>query len=138
MLTTIFWKKVWSWVKHYWYFPVIIALILLLFLIRSKAVDKLFELMLKQHESHKKEIDLLKEVSDDRKEETEKILEGHKEALQEIEKSHEIKIKELEAEKREEVAEVVEEFKGRPADLAREIAKILSAEYLKKKNKEEE
>ena len=40
--------------------------------------------------------------------------------------------------KKEEVAGVVEEFKDRPDDLAREIAKILSAEYLKKKNKEAE
>jgi|ETNvirnome_2_130_1030620.scaffolds.fasta_scaffold47571_2 flagellar biosynthesis/type III secretory pathway M-ring protein FliF/YscJ len=138
MFTAVFWKKAWTWIKHHWYFPVIIVLMALLFFARTKAADKLFDLMSRQRENYKKEIDLLKEVSDDRKEETEKILEGHKEALQEIEKSHEIKIKELEAEKREEVAEVVEEFKGRPADLAREIAKILSAEYLKKKNKEEE
>ena len=136
MFTAVFWKKAWSWIKHHWYFPVIIILIALLFLTRSKVADKLFDLMSRQRDSYKKEVDLLKEVSDDRKEKTEKILEEHKEALQEIEKSHEIKVKELEEKKQEEVAEVVEEFKDRPDDLAKEIAKILSAEYLKKKKEE--
>ena len=136
MLSALFWKKTWIWIKHHWYFPVIIILIALLFFTRSKVADKLFDLMSRQRDSYKKEVDLLKEVSDDRKEKTEKILEEHKEALQEIEKSHEIKVKELEEKKQEEVAEVVEEFKDRPDDLAKEIAKILSAEYLKKKKEE--
>ena len=138
MFTVVFWKKAWTWVKHHWYFPVIIVLILLLLFTRSKAADKLFDLMNRQRESYKKEIDLLNEVSDEKKEATNKVLESHKETLKEIEKDHAIKVEELEAAKKEEVAEVVEEFKDRPDDLAREIAKILSAEYLKKKNKEAE
>ena len=130
MLTLAFWKKAWVWLKHYWYFPIIVILIVLLYFTRSKVADKLFDLMSRQRDSYNKEVDLLKEVSDDRKEKTEKILEEHKEALQEIEKSHEVKVKELEEKKQAEVAEVVEEFKDRPDDLAKEIAKILNAEHL--------
>tara|TARA_R100001510_G_C7502604_1_gene105660 strand:- start:24 stop:416 length:393 start_codon:yes stop_codon:yes gene_type:complete len=130
MFNPAFWKKAWVWLKHYWYFPIIVILIVLLFFTRSKVADKLFDLMSRQRDSYNKEVDLLKEVSDDRKEKTEKILEEHKEALQEIEKSHEVKVKELEEKKQAEVAEVVEEFKDRPDDLAKEIAKILNAEHL--------
>ena len=130
MFNPAFWKKAWVWLKHYWYFPIIVILIVLLFFTRSKVADKLFDLMSRQRDSYNKEVDLLKEVSDDRKEKTEKILEEHKEALQEIEKSHEVKVKELEEKKQAEVAEVVEEFKDRPDDLAKEIAKILNAEHI--------
>jgi len=130
MFNPAFWKKAWVWLKHYWYFPIIVILIVLLFFTRSKVADKLFDLMSRQRDSYNKEVDLLKEVSDDRKEKTEKILEEHKETLQEIEKSHEVKVKELEEKKQAEVAEVVEEFKDRPDDLAKEIAKILNAEHL--------
>ena len=130
MFNPAFWKKAWVWLKHYWYFPIIVILIVLLFFTRSKVAGKLFDLMSRQRDSYKKEVDLLKEVSDDRKEKTEKILEEHKEALQEIEKSHEVKVKELEEKKQAEVAEVVEEFKDRPDDLAKEIAKILNAEHI--------
>ena len=135
---TIFLKKVWSWIKHYWYFPVIITLVLLLLFLRPSSVDKLFKLMSRQREMHKREVDLLNETAEQKKEKTKRLLESHKETLEEIERKHRVKIEELHAEKKQEVAEIVKKYENRPEALAEEIAKILSAEYLKKNKKEEE
>ena len=118
MLTALFWKKVWSWVKHYWYFPVIIVLLVFAFISGSSAKEKLFNLLLEQKENHKKEIDLINGIN------------AEKEEIERIEKEHDIKIQDLEEEKQEELLSTIEEKKDKPDDLAKDIAALLGAKHV--------
>ena len=45
MFTALFWKKTWSWIKHHWYFPVIIALVIIFSVSKGDSTKKLFDLM---------------------------------------------------------------------------------------------
>ena len=60
MFTAIFWKKVWAWLKHYWYWPVIIVLFLFSVISGSGARDKFFDLLFKQKESYEKELEIVR------------------------------------------------------------------------------
>lgn len=132
MLTVLFWKKVWAWLKHYWYWPVIILLLLFSIITRSTLKDKLFDLLDKQKENYEKEIEIVKETAKETDEKKTEIFTKHIEEIKKIEQEHDVKLEDLEKEKQEELVEILEENKEKPDKLAEEIAKILSAEFLKR------
>ena len=132
MLTMLFWKKAWIWIKHYWYWPVIIVLLLFSMFSGSNVKNKLFELLFKQRENYEKELQIIKETSEETDKKKTGIFKEHKEELEKIEKEHDVRIEELEKEKREELATTIEENKDKPEKLAEEIAKILNAQFHKK------
>jgi ribonuclease BN (tRNA processing enzyme) len=98
----------------------------------SNVKNKLFELLFKQRENYEKELQIIKETSEEADKKKTDIFEDHKEELEKIEKEHDVKIEELEKEKREELAATIEENKDKPEKLAEEIAKILNAQFHKK------
>ena len=132
MLTVIFWKKTWAWLKHYWYWPAIIVLLVFSIVTGSRAKEELFELLLKQKENYEKELQIIKKTNKEKDLEKNKIFVEHKEELERIEEDHNLKLGELGEAKQKELIRTIEENKDSPDKLAEEIAKILRAEYYKK------
>ncbi len=131
MFTAIFWKKGWTWLKHYWYWPVIIVLLIFSMVSDRGLKEKLFGLLEKSKENHDKEIQIIKEATEEADKKKTEIFTEHIEELEKIEREHDIKLEELEKDKQEELVRLVEENKDSPDKLAEQIAKVLSAEYLK-------
>ena len=129
MLTTLFWKKVWTWIKHYWYWPVILVLLAFSIFSGTRSRDKLFNLLDKQKENYEKEIKIIKEASEEASKEKTSIIEEYVEEIKKIEKDHDIKVVDLKEEKQKELQYTIESNKDRPEKLAKEVAKILSAAY---------
>ena len=132
MFTTLFWKKAWTWLKHYWYFPVIILLLIFGTVAGRSSRRKLFGLLEKQKENYEKEIQVVKEAAKEVSENKTKVAEEFVEEIKLIEEEHEVRIEDLEKEKQEELKETIKEKKEKPEDLAREVAKILSSRYYEK------
>ena len=132
MLTKVFWKKVWTWLKHYWYWPVIIVLLIFSAAAGTSSREKLFGLLFKQKENYEKELQIIKEAAEETENKKTEIFTDHIEELEKLELKHNIKVEELEEEKQKELAEAIEKNKNSPDKLAKKIAEILSAEYLKK------
>ena len=132
MLTTIFWKKVWIWLKHYWYWPVIIVLLVFSVVSGASSRKKVFELLDKQKEDYEKEIRIIKETTEEADKKKTEIFTEHIKEIEKIEEEHNIKLEDLEEEKQKELIETIEVNKDSPDKLAEEIAKILSAEFFKK------
>ena len=132
MLTKIFWKKVWTWLKHYWYWPVIIVLLIISALTGTSSREKLFGLMLRQKENYEKELQIVKKTAEETDKKKTEILSKHTKEIEKIEKEHDIKVKELEEERQAELVTTIEKNRNNPEKLAEEIARILSAEYLAK------
>ena len=132
MFTALFWKKAWTWLKHYWYFPVIILLLIFGAVAGRSSRKKLFGLLDKQKENYEKEIQIVKKAAKEASENKTKVAEEFVEEIKLIEKEHEIKVEDLEKEKQEELKETIKEKREKPEDLAREVAKILSAKYYEK------
>jgi hypothetical protein len=133
MFATLFWKKVWTWIKHYWYWPVIIVLMVLSMAMcgRGSAPQKLFALLANSKENYKKELEAVKTSNKEKDENKERIIKEHAAEIKNIEATHNIKVDELEIEKQKELAENIEKNKDKPDELAEDIAKILSAELIK-------
>ena len=132
MFTALFWKKSWIWLKHYWYWPVIIILLIFSMVSDRGLKEKLFGLLKKSKENHDKEIQIIKEASEEADKKKTEIFTEHIEELEKIEKEHEIQVKNLEEEKQKELIATIENNKSSPDKLAEEVARILSAEFLKK------
>ena len=132
MFTAIFWKKVWTWFKHYWYWPVIIVLLVFSVVSGASSRKKVFELLQKQKENYEKEIQIIKETTEEVDKKKTEIFTEHIKEIEKLEEEHDIKVEELEEEKQKELAEILKENKDSPDKLAEEIARILSAELLKK------
>ena len=132
MGTAFFWKKTWIWLKHYWYWPVIIVLLIFSAASGTNSRKKLFGLMSRQKENYEKEIQIVEETAKETDKKKTEIFTEHIKEIEKIEEEHNIKVEELEEEKQKELAEIIRENKKSPDKLAEEIARILSAEYLKK------
>ena len=132
MLTAFFWKKLWTWLKHYWYFPVIIILLVFVAFSGRTSRKKLFGLLEKQKENYEKELQIVKEAAEKASEEKSKAAEKYVEKLKMIEEEHDIKIDDLEKEKQKELKSTIEEKRNKPDELAKDIARILSAKYYEK------
>jgi hypothetical protein len=131
MFTALFWKKSWIWLKHYWYWPVIIILLIFSMVSDRGLKEKLFGLLKKSKENHDKEIQIIKETAEETDKKKTEIFTEHLEELEKIEKEHEIQVKDLKEEKQKELLATIENNKNSPDKLAEEVAKILSAEFLK-------
>jgi len=131
MFTALFWKKVWIWLKHYWYWPVIIVLLIFSMVSDRGLKEKLFGLLEKSKENHDKEIQIIKETAEEADKKKTEIFTEHIEELEEIERKHEFQMKDLEKEKQQELVTLIEKNRESPDKLAEQIANILGAEYLK-------
>jgi uncharacterized membrane protein YhiD involved in acid resistance len=136
MFSVVFWKKVWTWIKHHWYWPVIIILLLFAMFAGASSREKLFDLISKQRKNYEEEIKIIKSANEEKDANKEKAIKEHVEEIKKIEEEHDIKIEELEAEKQEEIIKIVDNHKGKdkPEELAKEIAKLLGAKYVEDKN----
>ena len=131
MFTAVFWKKAWTWLEHYWYWPVIIILLIFSTVAGVSSREKLFGLLSKQKENYEKELQIIKEATEETDKKKTELFKEHKEELKKIEEEHNIKLEELEEDKQKELVEVLEENKDSPDKLAEEIARILNAELHK-------
>ncbi len=129
MFTLLFWKKVWAWIKHYWYWPVIIVLLVCTVLSGRTSRKKLLDLLSRQKENYEKEIKTIKEISEKASQEKTSIAKDYAKEVKKIEEEHEIKIDDLKEEKQKELEETIKSNKDKPNKLAKEVAKILSAVY---------
>ena len=95
----IFWKKIWTWLKHYWYWPVIIVLLIFSAAAGASSRKKLFGLLSKQKENYKKELQIVKEAAEETDKRKTEILTKHTEELEKIEREYDIKLEDLKEEK---------------------------------------
>ena len=111
-------KKLWLFIKHYWYIPLVLVLLLCAFIIYRSKVSKLLGMITSAREEHKKSLEKLKKVSDTRVEKEREISDKHIEEMTsiEIEKQKEIdkvlsKIERREDELKENIDEIARQLK---------------------------
>lgn len=118
----IFLKKVWNWLKHYWWvliFPVVIFY----FVFRGTNVDDIKNVLKITKESHEKEKGVLERIERKKLKEEARVKKIHKKAIKEIEVNHSRDLKVNKAHTRKEMKKIVKRFKNNPEGLAKEFAK---------------
>jgi hypothetical protein len=77
-------KKVLLWLKHYWYFPVVLIALAVAFVAYRKKVEMLVDILVGSMESHKKEVEAIESANATKSKRIEKASLEHSEELQEI------------------------------------------------------
>ena len=121
------WKKAWTWIKHHWYIPVILILVLACVLTGKGIKNKYFDIMMQSRENYKKEIEIINENNVEEKEKTLAAHERHINSLTKIENDFNVKMEELPKKEKKEVEDIVKKFDNDPDKIAKEIANILGA-----------
>jgi len=121
-------KKVWAWLKRYWFIPVAFKLFLLYaWFTRPKKKDGIVKAFDSSDEAHKKEVDALKEQAEIEKEEKQKEKAIHEHKLKSIEERFEVDLSELDEQKKKELVELSD---TNILTLSEEMAKLLGAEHV--------
>ena len=123
----LFWKKAWTWIKHHWYIPVILILVLACILTVKGIKNKYFDIMMQSRENYKKEIEIIKKNNAEEKKKTLDAIQRHQENVAKIEEEFDVKMEELPKKEKKEVEEIVKRFDNEPDKMAEEIANILGA-----------
>ena len=124
-------RKAWVWLKHHWYVPVLIILVILFISPTYGIKNKFFDLLMDTRRRYKQEIDTINKNNAENEEKKNEIIKKHQEAMDKIEEDFDIKIDELTKEKQGEVAALVARHKEKPDEMAKEIARLLGANHIK-------
>ena len=120
----IFLKKVWVWIKNYWYIPALLVYTLVLWLFFRKKNERILELFEISKESYQKEIDAINAAHMAEIEKKEKIVQSYTEALKKIELEYNIELEKLGKEEKKEISELVTKFHDSPDELAEEMKRL--------------
>ena len=123
-------KKIWAFLKSYWYVPVIIIMGLLL---KSKS-DKALEIIDAQKESYEKQKDAIENAAKEKIEAKERIEKEYENATQKIEKEYAKMNKEISNRQKDIIKKTVKKFHSDPDALAKELSEKFGGQYVPNKN----
>ena len=123
-------KKIWSFLKSYWYIPVLVIIALVF---RSK-VGKVEEIIKAADDSHKKQLDAIKVAEADKKKEKEWIDKEYDNAIKKIEEKYSKESKTLDKKEKKFVKSVIKKWTDDPDQMAERITLEFGFEYEPKKN----
>ncbi len=121
-------KRVWTWIKHYWYAPAVVIYTLVLWLVFRKR-DAAEQVLDVRNQSYKDQIDVINKSHSDEIEKRDEIIKKYIDVVSKLEEEHRMKEEELSNKKKKEVKKIVEEYHNKPDELARMLAEKYGLTY---------
>jgi len=123
-------KKIWAWLKVYWYVPIILILVTLLILFGIADIDDIDNILEKKREAHQKEIQIIEENQKKSEEEKIKNVEKYVETIKVIEKNYAKTETDLKQKEKKEIKKIITKYEDSPESLGKEIAEKYGWEYV--------
>jgi len=123
-------KKIWAFLKTYWYIPVLIIVAIVL-KSKSNSVEEILEVA---QDSHKKQLDAIDNAEKEKKESRQVIQAEYENALKEIEAEYAKKNKALSNRDKKYVKSVIKDWTDDPDQMAERIRMKFGFEYVPKTN----
>lgn len=123
-------KKIWSFLRSYWYIPVLIIVALVF---RSKT-NKVEEIIKAADDSHKKQLNAIEAAETNKKKEKEWIDKEYDNAIKKIEENYSKENKTLDKKEKKFVKSAIKEWSDDPDQMAERITLKFGFEYEPKKN----
>ena len=120
MLTVLFWKKAWSYIKAYWYIPFILIVLVALFLVGKGSVAE--EILKAANDSRKKMNETNERIEAERLAKKAKEYERYVEAVAEVEKKYQEEKKEIDARTKKRIKKMVKEHGDNPEEMAKKLS----------------
>lgn len=123
-------KKTWSWIKTHWYIPAIVVAIIVLTIIYRKVPTELFDMISKQKEIHKKEVEAIESIHAEEIEKRELALEQYNKTIKIVEEKYNSDKIQLSNKKRKEIKKLIEETNNDPKLLADKLSDLMGFEII--------
>ena len=123
-------KKIWSFLKSYWYIPVLV-IVTLVFRSRTNKVE---EIIKAADDSHKKQLEAIEVAELNKKKEKEWIDKEYDNAIKKIEENYSKENKTLDKKEKRFVKSAIKEWSDDPDQMAERITLKFGFEYEPKKN----
>ena len=123
-------KKIWAFLKTYWYIPVLIIVAIVL-KNKSNSVEEILEVA---RDSHKKQLNAIEVAEINKKKEKEWIDKEYDNAIKKIEEKYSKENKILDKKEKKFVKSVIKEWTDDPDQMAERITLEFGFEYEPKKN----
>lgn len=124
-------KEAWAYIKNYsWIILIGVVGILVILGTMGGSKEFIIDLLRKQKQQFKKELDVIESAKKEQEEIVKKNEERYADAVKEIEKKFHIKEAELKASEKKAIKKLVKDFEASPANVAKEIAEKRGWEYI--------
>jgi hypothetical protein len=123
-------KKVWAFLKTYWYVPVLIIVAIIL----GSKKDKINDILNIANDSHKKQLDAINAADKEKTESKKKIEEEYENAIKEIETNYEDEKKKLSIKDKKYIKKIVKDWTEDPEQMAERIRVRFGFDYVPKTN----
>ena len=110
-------KKIWEWVKHYWYVPVLLVYTVVLLVVTRRKPEAALAVLAASKESYKKQIAVLNQTHEKELEKREEITRKYNEIIEEAEKGHAVSLRKLDDHKKQRIKNLVERHHEDPEQL---------------------
>ena len=125
-------KKIWSFLKNYWYIPLVVIVSSIGYLLtksRKIPTDEILKASKKTHEVEKAAIEYAAEQKVKAKQ---KVEQEYNDAVKAINTIHEIQNKTLENKKKKEIKKIVKKHYNEPDKISKEISDLFGVTYVPK------
>ena len=112
--------KIWSWIKNYWYIPLLAIASLVAFLVFRRP-SGLKGALQASRESHKRQSEVIERIDEEKREKKKGIQERHEETMRQIEQDFAERKEELSKSKRKKAKKIIKETDGDNDALARKV-----------------
>ena len=112
-------KKVWVWLKAYWYVPALLVYTLVLMVVFRKDGANALGVLEVSKDSYKKQIDVLNETHESELKKRDEIIKKYNKTIEQIESQHMDESRKLDAHKKRRVKRLIEENHEDPEHLTR-------------------
>jgi hypothetical protein len=123
-------KKIWLWIKAYWYIPAIIFAIGISIIFLRKSPKSLIDILSKRREIYGKEVEAINKIHKEEIEDRDKAIKTYHKTIKAIEEKHSKDTKVLDEKKKKEILKIVKETHNNPDLLSKKLADQMGFEVV--------
>ena len=127
-------KKIASFIKNYWYVPLIAVMSTLAYLLAQKNKLPVEDILKASKKTHELEKAAIVQAEKEKKEAKKKVDEQFKKEVEKLKNEHNISNKELSRKKKKEVKKIVEKHYNKPEEIAKNISDMFGFQDVSKNN----
>ena len=125
-----FMKKAWTWLKNYWYYPVMVLVAIVAWCFGRRDTEGILKMFAASKESYQAEIEVLRKSHKEEIQKRNELTEKYNETLKKIEEEYKIKLDELSSAERREIKKIVEKHKDDPEGLAERVGNVFGIAHV--------
>ena len=123
-------KKIWAFIKSYWYVPML-AIVALVIKTKKQKVSEILDVA---SDSHRKEVDAINSATEEKKKARIRIEQEYNDAVNAIGRVYKTQNKSLDKKKKKEIKKITDEFYNNPSEVSSKISDLFGITYVPRKN----